>query len=39
MVSYCPDTDEYIPEDEISAGVSTLNISGTGIYFFRQYYR
>lgn len=30
MVAYCPDTDEYIPADQVPEGVSTLNISGTG---------
>ncbi|KAI9279747.1 sulfate adenylyltransferase [Sporodiniella umbellata] len=29
MVAYCPDTDEYIPADEVPEGVKTLNISGT----------
>ncbi|RCI01208.1 Sulfate adenylyltransferase [Rhizopus azygosporus] len=29
MVTYCPDTDEYIPADEVPEGVKTLNISGT----------
>jgi sulfate adenylyltransferase len=29
MVAYCPDTDEYMPADEVPAGVKTLNISGT----------
>ena len=30
MVCYCPDTDQYIPEDEVPSGMKTLNISGTG---------
>jgi sulfate adenylyltransferase len=30
MVSYCPDTDEYVPQDELVPGTRTLNISGTG---------
>ncbi len=30
MVSYIPDTDEYMPVDEIPAGTKTLDISGTG---------
>ena len=34
MVAYCPDTDEYIPQDEVPQGVSTLNISGTGRFSF-----
>ncbi|KXS20670.1 sulfate adenylyltransferase [Gonapodya prolifera JEL478] len=29
MVTYLPDTDEYIPENDVPAGVTTLNISGT----------
>ncbi|KAI7902071.1 sulfate adenylyltransferase [Cokeromyces recurvatus] len=29
MVTYSPETDEYIPADEIPEGVKTLNISGT----------
>ncbi|KAI7865698.1 sulfate adenylyltransferase [Spinellus fusiger] len=29
MVTYCPDTDEYLPADEVPQGVKTLNISGT----------
>ncbi|ORX49867.1 sulfate adenylyltransferase [Hesseltinella vesiculosa] len=29
MVTYCPDTDEYVPADEVPEGVKTLNISGT----------
>ncbi|KAI8069078.1 sulfate adenylyltransferase [Gilbertella persicaria] len=29
MVTYSPDTDEYIPADEVPEGVKTLNISGT----------
>lgn len=29
MVAYCPDTDEYVPEDELLPGTKTLNISGT----------
>lgn len=29
MVAYCPETDEYIPEDELQPGTKTLNISGT----------
>ncbi|KAJ3189263.1 Sulfate adenylyltransferase [Gaertneriomyces sp. JEL0708] len=29
MVAYVPDTDEYIPADEVPEGVRTLNISGT----------
>ncbi|KAI8914366.1 sulfate adenylyltransferase [Gorgonomyces haynaldii] len=29
MVSYIPDTDEYVPADEVPEGVKTLNISGT----------
>ncbi|KAL1926115.1 hypothetical protein VTP01DRAFT_6152 [Rhizomucor pusillus] len=29
MVAYCPDTDEYMPADEVPEGVKTLNISGT----------
>jgi sulfate adenylyltransferase len=29
MVSYLPDSDEYVPEDEVPAGAQTLNISGT----------
>ncbi|KAJ3065131.1 Sulfate adenylyltransferase [Rhizoclosmatium hyalinum] len=29
MVAYVPDTDEYIPQDELPAGTKTLNISGT----------
>ena len=29
MVSYLPDTDEYVPLDEIKEGTRTLNISGT----------
>ena len=33
MVAYCPDTDEYIPEDELEPGTKTLNISGTGKSF------
>jgi sulfate adenylyltransferase len=30
MVAYCPDMDEYIPEDEVMEGIKTLSISGTG---------
>ncbi|KAI8337410.1 sulfate adenylyltransferase [Chlamydoabsidia padenii] len=29
MVTYCPDTDEYMPADEVPEGIKTLNISGT----------
>ncbi|KAL0073671.1 sulfate adenylyltransferase [Phycomyces blakesleeanus] len=29
MVTYCPDSDEYLPADEVPEGVKTLNISGT----------
>jgi len=29
MVSYLPDTDEYVPADLVEAGTKTLNISGT----------
>ena len=29
MVVYCPDTDEYLPQDELLPGTSTLNLSGT----------
>ncbi|KAJ3194227.1 Sulfate adenylyltransferase [Irineochytrium annulatum] len=29
MVSYVPDTDEYVPENELQPGTKTLNISGT----------
>ncbi|KAI9306495.1 sulfate adenylyltransferase [Cunninghamella echinulata] len=29
MVAYCPDSDEYMPADEVPEGVKTLNISGT----------
>lgn len=29
MVSYVPDTDEYIPADEVPLGTKTLDISGT----------
>ncbi|KAJ1533860.1 Sulfate adenylyltransferase [Nowakowskiella sp. JEL0078] len=29
MVAYLPDTDEYVPEDELEPGTKTLNISGT----------
>ncbi|KND00927.1 sulfate adenylyltransferase [Spizellomyces punctatus DAOM BR117] len=29
MVAYVPETDEYIPADEVPEGVKTLNISGT----------
>ena len=29
MVSYCPDTGEYIPEDQVPPLVKTLAISGT----------
>ncbi|KAJ3260971.1 Sulfate adenylyltransferase [Boothiomyces macroporosus] len=29
MVSYIPDTDEYVPADQVPEGVQTLNISGT----------
>ncbi|KAG1639526.1 hypothetical protein G6F44_007746 [Rhizopus delemar] len=29
MMTYCADTDEYIPADEVPQGVKTLNISGT----------
>jgi sulfate adenylyltransferase len=29
MVAYVPDSDEYIPADEVPEGVKTLNISGT----------
>ncbi|KAJ3052532.1 Sulfate adenylyltransferase [Rhizophlyctis rosea] len=29
MVAYVPETDEYIPNDELPEGVKTLNISGT----------
>jgi len=37
MVAYVPDTDEYIPADEVPEGVKTLTISGTGtlqLYFY-----
>lgn len=29
MVSYCPELDEYIAEDEVPKGTKALNISGT----------
>ncbi|KAI9494588.1 sulfate adenylyltransferase [Zychaea mexicana] len=29
MVAYCPDSDEYMPANEVPEGVKTLNISGT----------
>ncbi|KAI8835717.1 sulfate adenylyltransferase [Chytridium lagenaria] len=29
MVAYVPETDEYIPENELEPGTKTLNISGT----------
>ncbi|KAI8390846.1 sulfate adenylyltransferase [Radiomyces spectabilis] len=29
MVTYCPDSDEYLPADEVPKGITTLNISGT----------
>ena len=29
MVAYVPDTDEYMPENEVPEGTKTLNISGT----------
>nr|KAJ3417881.1 Sulfate adenylyltransferase [Polyrhizophydium stewartii] len=29
MVSYVPDTDEYVPSDKLQPGTKTLNISGT----------
>ncbi|KAF7727635.1 Sulfate adenylyltransferase [Apophysomyces ossiformis] len=29
MVTYCPETDEYLPADEVPEGTKTLNISGT----------
>ncbi|KAJ2516172.1 Sulfate adenylyltransferase [Coemansia sp. RSA 1939] len=29
MLTYLPDTDEYLPANEVPAGVNTLNISGT----------
>ncbi|KAJ3067797.1 Sulfate adenylyltransferase [Podochytrium sp. JEL0797] len=29
MVAYVPETDEYIPENELAPGTKTLNISGT----------
>lgn len=29
QVTYCPDTDEYKPKDEVPAGTRTLDISGT----------
>ncbi|KAI8870440.1 sulfate adenylyltransferase [Ramicandelaber brevisporus] len=29
MVTYLPDTDEYVPQDEVPAGAKSLNISGT----------
>lgn len=29
MVTYIPDSDEYMPVDEVPEGTSTLNISGT----------
>ncbi|KAI9025317.1 sulfate adenylyltransferase [Phycomyces nitens] len=29
MVTYCPDSDEYLPADEVPEGIKTLNISGT----------
>ena len=32
MVCYCPDSDEYLPVDEIPANTKTLSISGTGTY-------
>lgn len=28
-MTYCPDSDEYIPSDQVPVGVATLNISGT----------
>lgn len=30
MVTYCPDMDEYVPENEVGPDTKTLNISGTG---------
>ncbi|KAJ3107819.1 Sulfate adenylyltransferase [Phlyctochytrium planicorne] len=29
MVAYVPETDEYVPENELAPGTKTLNISGT----------
>jgi|SRR4051794_7616751 sulfate adenylyltransferase len=29
MVTYIPDSDEYLPVDEVPEGTTTLNISGT----------
>ncbi|KAJ3340697.1 Sulfate adenylyltransferase [Entophlyctis luteolus] len=29
MVAYVPETDEYVPENELTPGTKTLNISGT----------
>ena len=29
MVAYIPESDEYVPEDELPKGAKTLNISGT----------
>ncbi|KAI8086487.1 sulfate adenylyltransferase [Halteromyces radiatus] len=29
MMTYCPDSDEYLPADQVPEGVKTLNISGT----------
>ncbi|KAJ3229451.1 Sulfate adenylyltransferase [Chytriomyces hyalinus] len=29
MVAYVPETDEYVPQDQVPAGTKTLNISGT----------
>jgi sulfate adenylyltransferase len=29
MVTYCPDSDEYMPIDEVPKGITTLDISGT----------
>ena len=31
QMTYLPDTDEYRPKDEVTAGIKTLDISGTGM--------
>jgi sulfate adenylyltransferase len=34
QMTYLPDADEYMPSDEVPAGVKTLDISGTGMHLY-----
>jgi sulfate adenylyltransferase len=37
-MTYLPDADEYMPVDEVTNGVKTLDISGTGTLYLKKPY-